>query len=184
MPVVRMQPRNSEMVLVREGRDQAGRDEKQIWAMEQNEPKPPRITGVDKLYAEQVAAEYAQYPKVMYKVALKYKKGPDGKPDQNADPVPSGDRINPNYPMPYALAVENGFHGQIVGQGSDKGINVVYPYKTCFVPIDWNQNYPTTIDEAQCKKEEAKLLKDGWVDDPNKLILPKREMDSDWVEIS
>ena len=174
MPVVRMQPRNNEMVLVREGRDAAGRDEKQIWAMEQNAIKPPRITGVDKLYAEQVADQYKNYPKVMYKVAIKYRKGPDGKAAPDAEPIFKGDRINPNYPMPYNLAIENGFHGQVVGHGSDKGINVVYPYVTCFVPLGWNQNFPVEIDEADCKKDEAKLLKDGWVDDPNKLNLPQR----------
>ena len=174
MPVVRMQPRNSEMVLIRETRDSAGRDDKQVWAMEQNDPKPPRITGVDALYAEQIRDEQRNYPKVMYKLAVKYKKGPDGKPSPEAEPIYKGDRINPNYPMPYNLAIENGFQGQITGHGSDKGVNIVYPYQTCFVPIGWDPIFPTQIDEADCKKDEAKLAKEGWVDHPSKLNLPER----------
>lgn len=179
MPVVRIQPRNSEMVLVRENRDQTGRDDKQIWSMEQNNPKPPRITGVDKLYAEQIAEEWKNYPKVMYKLAVKVKKGLDGKSDLNAEPVFKGDRINPNYPMPYNLAIENGYQGQVTGHGSDKGINIVHPYVTCFVPIGWEPQFPVQIDEADCKKDQAKLEKEGWVDHPNKLALPERNLEDD-----
>ena len=173
MPVVRMQPRNSEMILVQEVRDSAGRTDAQIRAMEQNDPKPPYITGTDRLYAEQVAEERRVYPKVMYKLAVKFKMK-DGKPDPESDPIFKGDRINPNYPMPYALAVENGFHGQVTGHGSDKGVNIVHPYVTCFVPIGWDQNFPVPIDEADCKKDEVKLAKEGWVDHPGKLNLPER----------
>jgi len=179
MPVVRMQPRNNEMVLIRETRDSAGRTDAQIRAMEQNDPKPPYITGTDRLYAEQIASEQATYPKVFYKLAIKQKKGPDGKPDPNAEVVFKGDRINPNYPMPYALAVENGFHGQVTGHGSDKGVNIVHPYTTCFVPIGWDPQFPVPIDEADCKKDEAKLFKEGWVDNPNKLQLPERNIEVD-----
>ena len=179
MPVVRMQPRNNEMILIRETRDSAGRDDKQVWAMEQNDPKPPRIQGVDKLYAEQVAAEQAIYPKVMYHLAIKRKVGADGKPDLAAEPIFKGDRVNPNYPMPYALAIENGFQGQVTGHGSDKGVNIVHPYKTCFIPIGWDPLFPTPIDEVDCKKDEAKLLKDGWVDNPGKLDLPSRTVEVD-----
>ena len=180
MPVVRMQPRNNEMVLIRDVRDSAGRDDKQIWAMEQNDPKPPRIQGVDKLYAEQIAEEHKVYPKVMYKLAIKQKKLPDGKPDPNAEVQFKGDRINPNYPMPYALAIENGFQGQVTGHGSDKGINIVHPYVTCFVPLGWDPNYPTSIDLADCKKDEAHLLKNGWVDHVSKLQgLPEKVAEVD-----
>lgn len=173
MPVVRMQPRNNEMVLIREVRDSAGRTDAQIRAMEQNDPKPPYITGTDKLYADQVAIEQAVYPKVMYKLSVKHKAGPDGKPDPN-EVVFKGDRVNPNYPMPYALAIENGFQGQVTGHGSDRGVNIVHPYKTCFVPIGWDPQFPVPVDEADCKKDEAKLAKDGWVDNPNKLEIPQR----------
>jgi hypothetical protein len=173
MPVVRMQPRNNEMVLIREVRDSAGRTDAQIRAMEQNDPKPPYITGTDRLYAEQIAAENKLYPKVLYRLAIRYKKGTDGKPNLE-EPIYKGDRINPNYPMPYALAIENGYQGQVTGHGSDKGVNIVHPYETCYVPIGWDPNFPTPIDEADCKKDEAKLAKDGWVDSPNKLELPER----------
>lgn len=169
MPLVRMQPRNNEMVLVREVRDSAGRTDAQVIAMEQNDPKPPRIGATDKLYAEQIAHEWREYPKVLYKTAVKWPKGPDGKPNKEAEPILKGDRVNPNYPMPYNLAVENGFQGQVTGHGSDKGINIVHPYKTCFVPIGWDPQFPVPIDVAECKKDEAKLLKEGWVLDPNKL---------------
>lgn len=180
MPVVRMQPRNNEMILVRDVRDSAGRNDKQIWEMEQNDPKPTRIQGVDKLYAEQIAAEHAVYPKVMYKVAVKWPKGSDGKPNKEAEPVLKGDRINPNYPMPYNLAIENGYQGQVTGHGSDKGINVVYPYTTCFVPIGWDSGAPVTIDESNCKKEQAKLEKEGWVDNPALLVgLPEKAVEVD-----
>ena len=176
MPVVRMQPRNSEMVLIREVRDTAGRTDEQIRAMEQNDPKPPYITGTDKLYAEQIREEWTVYPKVMYHKAYKEKTLADG----TIEFVFRGDRVNPNYPMPYALAIEAGLQGQITGHGSDKGINVVYPYKTCFVPIGWDPNFPVPIDLADCKKDEAKLRKDGWVDDPNKLEnLPKPVAEED-----
>lgn len=174
MPVVRVQPKNSEMILVRENRDSTGRDDKQIWAMEQNQPKPPRITGVDKLYAEQVAEENAHYPKVMYKLAVKWPVGEGGKPDKTKEPRLHGDRINPNYPMPYNLAIENGYQGQVTGHGSDKGINIVHPYITCWVPEGWQQNFPTPIDEADCRKDQAKLEKEGWVDNPMKLDIPAR----------
>jgi hypothetical protein len=170
MPVVRMQPRNSEMVLIRETRDSAGRDDKQIWAMEQNDPKPPRITGVDQLYAEQIAEEQRNYPRVMYKMAVKEKKSPDG----SVEYIFKGDRINPNYPMPYALAIENGFQGQVTGHGSDRGVNVVHPFVTCFVPTTWNPLFPETIDEDRCKKEQAKLEKEGWVTNPMLLNIPDR----------
>lgn len=178
MPVVRMVPKNNEqMVMVRENRDSAGRTDEQIYAMEQNDPKPPRIKGVDALYAEQVRKDQAVYPKVLYKLAVKYKKGADGKLDPASDPIFKGDRINPNYPMPYNLAIENGFQGQVTGHGSDRGVNIVYPYQTCFVPIGWDQQFPVPIDEADCKKDEAKLAKEGWVDHPSKLNLPQRTTD-------
>jgi hypothetical protein len=174
MPVVRMQPRNSEMVLIRETRDSAGRTDVQIWAMDQNDPKPPYIQGTDRLYAEQIAEENRFYPKVMYKLAVKFKLK-DGKPDPEAEPIFKGDRASPNYPMPYALAIENGFQGQITGHGTDKGINIVLPYQTCYVPIGWDANFPVQIDAAECKKDEAFLAKSGWVDHPSKLVgLPTR----------
>jgi hypothetical protein len=173
MPIVRMQPRNSEMVMVREKRDSAGRNDEQIRAMEQNNPKPPYIGAVDRLYAEQISQEQAIYPKVLYKLAVKHKMGTDGKP--TGEVTLKGDRMNPNYPMPYALAIENGYQGQVTGHGSDKGVNIVYAYKTCFVPINWDPNFPLSIDEDQCRKDEAKLAKDGWVDHPNKLEgIPER----------
>ena len=178
MPLVRMQPRNSEMIMVREVRDSAGRTDEQVVAMEMNDPKPPRVKGVDALYAEQIKDEQANYPRVMYKLAVKYKKGPDGKPDL-AEPIFHGDRINPNYPMPFALAIENGFQGQVTGHGSDKGVNIVHPYKTCFVPIGWDPQFPMKIDEVDCKKDQAKLEKDGWVDHPGKLQLPERVAELD-----
>src|SRR6266849_2845195 len=165
MPVVRMQPRNNEMVLVREVRDSAGRTDAQIRAMEQNDPKPPYITGTDKLYAEQIAEDWRFYPKVMYKLAVKYKMK-EGKPDPEAEPMFKGDRANPNYPMPYALAIENGFQGQVTGHGTDKGINIVLPYVTCFVSLGWDLNLPVDIDIEYCKKDEANLRKLGWVDHP------------------
>lgn len=178
MPVVRMQPRNNEMVLIRETRDSAGRTDAQIRAMEQNDPKPPYITGTDRLYAEQVAAEQALYPKVMYKLAVKHKLK-DGKIDPEAEVIYKGDRVNPNYPMPFALAIENGYQGQVTGHGSDKGVNIVYPYTTCFVPVGWDPNFPTQIDQADCKKDEAHLAKNGWVDHPSKLNLPERVVEVD-----
>lgn len=169
MPVVRMQPRNNEMVLIREVRDSAGRTDAQIRAMEQNDPKPPYITGTDRLYAEQVQVENKNYPKVMYRVAVKLNKA--------GESVYKGDRINPNYPMPYALAIENGYQGQVTGHGSDKGVNIVHPYETCYVPIGWDPNFPTPIDETDCKKDEAKLAKDGWVGNPNDMKLPERSVE-------
>lgn len=175
MPVVRMQPRNSEMVLIREVRDTAGRTDEQIRAMEQNDPKPPYITGTDRLYADQIADEWKVYPKVMYHLAVKEKKAADG----TVEYILKGDRINPNYPMPYALAMENGFQGQITGHGSDKGVNVVHPYKTCYVPLNWDPNFPVSIDFDACRKDEANLAAKGWVDNPNKLNIPKRLEDPD-----
>jgi hypothetical protein len=179
MPVVRMQPRNNEMVLIREVRDSAGRTDAQIRAMDQNDPKPPYITGTDKLYADQIAEEQRHYPKVMYKLAVKYKMK-DGKRDEESDPIFKGDRVNPNYPMPYNLAIENGFQGQVTGHGSDKGVNIVHPYTTCFVPIGWDPQFPVPIDEADCRKDEAKLAKEGWFDNPGKLVgMPERNSEID-----
>lgn len=172
MPVVRMQPRNNEMVLIREVRDSAGRTDAQVEAMERNDPRPPKVRGTDLLYAQQISIEQANYPKVMYKLAVKYPKGADGKPNKDAEPILKGDRINPNYPMPYNLAIEAGFQGQVTGHGSDKGINIVHPFITCFVPIGWEPNFPVPIDEKECKKDENELIKEGWKHSPSELALP------------
>jgi hypothetical protein len=179
MPSVVMRPKNNEMVLVREVRDSAGRTDQQVRAMEQNDPEPPHISATDRLYAEQIAMENAVWPKVMYHLAVKWPKK-DGKPDTTAEPILNGDRINPNYPMPYALALENGFQGQITGHGTDKAVNVVHPYKTCFVPIGWDPLFPMAIDEKECAAQVVKLEKEGWVDHPSKLKgLPEKAAEVD-----
>src|SRR2546429_667587 len=64
-------------------------------AMEQNDPKPHKLGDATRAVHSIVAEEHAQYPRVMYRLALK-------------NGLPAGDIANPDYPMPFDLAAQAG----------------------------------------------------------------------------
>jgi hypothetical protein len=135
-----------------------------------NKVMPPILSLVDEAYAEAVAETYEQYPKAFYHRALKFPKGPDGKPIPGAEPIPlkTADEVNPNYPVPFKIATELGVKGVLTGDS--QAVKEQHYYKTRLVPHGWQVG--DKIDMAACKREEAELLKAGWVDNPSKLNLP------------
>jgi hypothetical protein len=136
---------------------------------EKNTIQYPHLNDEDRQWAEQVGEEYAVWPKAWYHLADKPVFLADGRPDPEHPVKYKADKVNPNYPMPYQVAIDNGLHGQVSGSGITHSIDIVHSYVTCFVPLGWDPNYPIEIDEAKCKREEATLLKEGWVDHPSKL---------------
>lgn len=137
-------------------KDSMGRDPQTRHAMELNDPKPPRLGEYSQALAQNFAADYANYPKALYRLSL----------DENG--VPNGDLVNPSYPMPYDLAVslgiaEKGFLRINVTNNSQGHFLVRHPYVSMFVPHGWDWDHPQPIDEAECKRQEAALLAVGWV---------------------
>jgi len=158
MPQVHYRPAaaNDRVIAVVET-DSMGRSPELIDAMEKNDPKPPRIGRTHIAYAQSVAKENSMYPKVMYRLAL----------DENG--TPAGDQAAPNYPMPYDLAQSNGIAEKgfkRIGQTNNSPgyFDVRLPYQTIFVPIDWEPLHPKPIDLVQCERDEAALVKAGWVE--------------------
>jgi hypothetical protein len=177
-------------------RDSAGRDEQQARAMDLpprsgsaalvpggkeqialggNAPQPPPISQVDQQYAAGVAETYEEYPRVMYHKAFKRERDAAGKvvPGGEVFPLRTADAISPNYPVPLNIAERNGVKGTLSTSEGTPAIIGQHLYKTCFVPLDWNPEHQQPIDKALCQKQEAELLKAGWVRSPNELDLPK-----------
>ena len=149
--------RTPERVLRIEKTDSMGRTKKQREDMEKNDPRPPRL-GEGTLQVHAICAdEHAQYPKAMYRLALK-----DGKP--------AGDLIYPDYPMPYDLALQLGLAdmGKRIGVTRDSPGNVIlrHPWITKLIGVVRDD---LTIDIATAKAEEQKLRAEGWVDHPSKI---------------
>lgn len=138
--------------------DSMGRTREVREAMEKNDPRPPKL-GEGTLQVHAICAdEHKEYPKAMYRLALK-----NGKP--------AGDIANPDYPLPWDLALqlgltESGF--KVIGKNSNSPGNVVvrFPYITRLVGVVRDD---LTVDVEAAKAEEAELRRDGWVDSPSKI---------------
>jgi hypothetical protein len=126
--------------------------------MEQNDPRPVKLSDATKTVHALVEEACVDYPKCLYKLAMR--KG-----------VPAGDVANPDYPLPLDAAIELGLDEvgfKIVGKNRTDGGHVVVrlPYITKLVGV---LREDLTVDTAAAKVEEAKLLAAGWVDHPSKL---------------
>jgi hypothetical protein len=148
----------SERVLRIQKTDSMGRTKAQQEAMAANDPKPVKL-GEGTLQVHAICAdEHKEYPKVMYRLALR--KG-----------VPAGDEISPNYPWPHDLCLQLGITDlgfRVINKTSNSPGNVVvrHPWITRLVGT---VKEDLTIDVEAAKAEEAKLRKDGWVDHPSKI---------------
>jgi hypothetical protein len=146
----------TERVLRIQGTDSMGRTAKQRADMEANDPKPLKLNEATRAVHAICETEHSQYPKCMYRLALK-----DGKP--------AGDVASPDYPMPYDLAQQLGLTDmgfKVVGKNRDSAGNVVVrlPYITRLVGTVKDD---LTIDIEAAQAEEAKLAKQGWVTAPH-----------------
>lgn len=174
--------------------DSAGRDEQQARAMDTppasgararvpggreliaiggNKPMPPPISAIDESYAEAIAEAHAEYPKALYHRAFKRERDAAGKivPGGEVTPLPTADAISPNYPIPLNMAQRAGIKGMVATSEGSPAIIGQHLYRTCFVPSGWQVG--DKINLAACRKEEAELLKVGWVKTPTELNLPK-----------
>jgi hypothetical protein len=138
--------------------DSMGRTPKQKADMEANDPKPLKLGEATQAVHAICAEEHKEYPKAMYRLALK-----NGKP--------AGDLASPDYPLPWDLAAqlgltESGF--KVIGKNRDSPGNVVvrHPYITKLVGT---RRDDLTIDVEAARAEEADLRKKGWVDSPSKI---------------
>jgi hypothetical protein len=175
-------------------RDQAGRDEQQQRAMDLppasgskalypgskehvaiggNKVMPPPLSAIDESYAATIAEVFADYPRALYHKAFKRERDAAGKivPDGEVLPLPTADAISPNYPTPMNVAQRAGIKGVVATSEGSPAIIGQHLYRTCLVPAGWKPG--DKIDLAACQKEEAALLKAGWVRSPNELNLPK-----------
>lgn len=148
-----------ERVLIRIKKvDSMGRTAEVRKAMEKNDPPPVKIADDDLFIRDTVAEVCVDYPKSMYRLALR-----GGKP--------AGDEANPSYPMPFDLAQQLGlteFGFKVIGKSRDSAGNVVIklPYETKKVGV---VREDLTVDVAAARKEEADLRRLGWVDHPSKI---------------
>lgn len=175
-------------------RDSAGRDEQQQRAMDTppasgskalypgskehiaiggNKVMPPPISAVDESYATVVAEAHAEYPRAFYHRAFRRERDAAGKiiPGGEVTPLATADAISPNYPVPANIAQRAGIKGIISTSEGSPAVIGQHLYRTCLVPSGWQAG--DKIDLAACKKEEAELLKAGWVRTPGELNLPK-----------
>jgi hypothetical protein len=160
-----------DMILRIKQKDSMGRTREVREAMEKNDPKPVKLGEATRAVHAICEAEHVQYPKAMYRLALK-----DGKP--------AGDIASPDYPLPFDLAqqlslTDLGF--KVIGKNRDSVGNVIvrHPWVTKLVGT---VREDLTIDVEAAKAEEAELRKKGWVDSPSKikgLPTPPAEQDFD-----
>lgn len=164
MPIIVERPTNERMFYVEEV-DSMGRTPEQIEAMDKNLIPAPKVRGKHLIYAQHIAREQKDYPKAMYRLALR--KG-----------VPAGDEVNPSYPMPFDLAQQTGYAEQgfkIINKTMNSQGHVVvrHPYQTRLVGVinkDGSVNLEATL------KEEKELMAKGWVDAISKIVgLPKKD---------
>ena len=157
MPQVLMRNSTQDVIVTVEV-DSMGRTPELVKAMEDNAPKRVVARGVHASFAQMVAQQCQRYPRVMYKLALK--KG-----------VPSGDEIDPGYPMPYDLAQSIGHHEKgflVVGKSRESVGNVIrrHPYRTVSCGV-LRPDY--TLDFEASERMEKQLLAEGWVDSLSKV---------------
>jgi len=160
-----------DMVLRIKAKDSMGRTREQREAMEANEPKPPKLGEATRAVHTICAAEHTEYPKAMYRLALK-------------NGLPAGDIASPEYPMPYDLALQCGLADQgfkRIGVTRDSPGNLIVrlPWITRLVGT---VKEDLTIDVEAARAEEAELRKKGWVDSPSQikgLPVPPAEQEFD-----
>jgi hypothetical protein len=138
-----------------------------------NKVMPPPLSAIDESYAATIAEVFSEYPRALYHKAFKRERDAAGKivPNGEAFPLPTADAISPNYPTPMNMAQRNGVRGIVATSEGSPAIIGQHLYRTCLVPSGWHVG--DKIDLAACQKEEAALLKAGWVRSPNELNLPK-----------
>jgi len=194
MPQLEQQITEEQVVYRPKKRDSAGRDEQQQRAMDTppasgsralfpgskehiaiggNKVMPPPISAIDEAYAEKVSETYAEWPRALYHRAFKRERDSSGQiiPGGEVVPIASADAIAPNYPVPMNMAQRNGIKGVVSTSEGSPAIIGQHLYKTRLVPDAWQPG--DKINLANCKKEEAELLKAGWVRSPSELNLPK-----------
>jgi hypothetical protein len=147
-----------DMVLRITKKDSMGRTAKQRADMEANDPKPLKLGDGTQAVHEICRTEHVEYPKAMYRLALK-----DGKP--------AGDIASPDYPLPFDLAQQLGLTDlgfKVIGKNRDSVGNVIvrHPWITRLVGV---VKEDLTVDVEAARAEEAKLRKEGWVDSPSKI---------------
>jgi len=131
----------------------------------------------DSEYARITAEVYALYPRVLYHRALRLERDAEGKivPDGEVFPLESADVALPNYPIPIDVARRNGVKGVVTHSEGSDAIVWQRPYRTCFVPTDWDPQNPRPINLDECQKQEAALIEAGWKRTPSELDLPTRK---------
>lgn len=148
--------------------DSAGMTEEQVENFEKNALRPPRLSDDAREIANLVAYEQNEYPKIMYRLALKAGK-------------PAGDEAAPSYPLPYDLAAqcgltELGFPVLNRTVNSPGYLKVLLPYITRSVGAPGADGI--AIDQGKAREEERKLRAEGWVSDPNLIPgLPKKTVE-------
>jgi hypothetical protein len=138
--------------------DSMGRTPDQVEAMEINALKPLKLNEATKAVHAICAEEHSLYPKAMYRLALK-----NGKP--------AGDIANPDYPMPFDLALQCGLADlgfKVINKSATSPGNIIVrlPWITRTVGI---VREDLTIDIEAARAEEADLRRKGWVDSPSKI---------------
>jgi hypothetical protein len=150
--------KQEEIVIRRVKLDSMGRTPEQVKAMSENDPRPLKLGEKTKAIQEHIGETCSQYPKVLYRLALK-------------NGLPAGDVQNPDYPLPFDLAAQLGLTEmgfKVIGKNRDSAGHVVVrlPYITRLVGVV-RENL--TVDVEAARAEEARLLKLGWVDSPSKI---------------
>ena len=146
-----------EIVLRVQKLDSMGRTAEVRAAMEKNDPpRMPKLGEATKAVHEIVGETCGEFPKAMYRLALR-----NGKP--------AGDIKDPDYPTPWDLAqqlglTDSGF--KVIGKnGASPGHVVIrLPYITRIVGALRDD---LTIDIEAAKAEEADLRRKGWVTAPH-----------------
>jgi hypothetical protein len=147
-----------ELVLRIEKTDSMGRTRAQRLAMEKNDPRPINPGEAALQVAAICETEHREYPKAMYRLALR-----GGKP--------AGDIANPDYPLPFDLALQLGLADcgfKIIGKNHNSPGNVIvrHPWITRTVGTVRDD---LSVDVEVAKVEEARLRKLGWVDSPSQI---------------
>jgi len=142
------------MIMQVEPLDSAGRTSALQDAMAINDPKPIRMKGDNKMYAQWISNEHAVYPKVMFRLALKNSK-------------PAGDPIYSD-PIPLDMAEYLELEGSRLGNA----FVAKHPYITRLCGVIRPDQ---TVDWDASKAQEAEMVKAGWRDSLSKIVgLPKK----------
>ncbi len=161
-----------EIVLRVQKLDSMGRTAEVRLAMEKNDPpRMPKLGEATTAVHEMVTENCGEYPKAMYRLALK-------------NGLPAGDIKDKDYPLPFDLAAQLGLTElgfKVIGRNKDSLGNVVVrlPYITRLVGALRDD---LTVDIESAKAEEEKLRKLGWVTAPHLikgLPTPPAEQDFD-----